>query len=286
MSISRWWMEFILKWMHCLLLPSQLHFHRDGWAIADRHQAYDTFKQFGNVGRSCLAWIQHRFQVRFILSGLQRLCTIGEPHHCRVPNKGWLYELAIIRRSYLTPHKRAIDQSINWMVDCVFPVFWQERILRGFDRGKFSFPVVHPTRADESNRQVISSNARNLLSSQTSYWRSCSYLWKYVDVLQKRPPTPTTKRYIVGFMDKATSSLAYMYSLSLCSSRESGVCGGGEAGRKQETERKYWDSCMWKSHHHHHQRRRTELLLASMDSDMSRLLWKMECICIWGILWF
>jgi len=54
--------------------------------------------------------------------------------------------------------------------------------------GKFSFPVVHSVRADESNRQVL-------------------------NVLQKRPTTPTTKKYIVGYMDNATNSFAYTRSV-------------------------------------------------------------------------
>ncbi|KAF8328244.1 isoprenoid synthase domain-containing protein [Cantharellus anzutake] len=54
--------------------------------------------------------------------------------------------------------------------------------------GKFSFPVVHSIRADESNRQVL-------------------------NVLQKRPTTPTIKRHIVGYMDTATQSFAYTRSV-------------------------------------------------------------------------
>jgi len=50
--------------------------------------------------------------------------------------------------------------------------------------GKFSFPVVHSVRADRSNRQVL-------------------------NVLQKRPSTPTTKTYIIDYMDKHTKSFEY-----------------------------------------------------------------------------
>jgi len=50
--------------------------------------------------------------------------------------------------------------------------------------GKFSFPVVHSVRADRSNRQVL-------------------------NVLQKRPSTPTTKQYIIGYMDQHTRSFEY-----------------------------------------------------------------------------
>jgi len=50
--------------------------------------------------------------------------------------------------------------------------------------GKFSFPIVHSIRADTSNRQVL-------------------------NVLQKRPSTPTTKRHIVNYMDVRTNSFEY-----------------------------------------------------------------------------
>ncbi|KAF8589495.1 terpenoid synthase [Ramaria rubella] len=50
--------------------------------------------------------------------------------------------------------------------------------------GKFSFPVVHAVRADTSNRQVL-------------------------NVLQKRPSTPTTKQYIVDYMRDHTRSFDY-----------------------------------------------------------------------------
>ncbi|KAF8510490.1 terpenoid synthase [Gautieria morchelliformis] len=50
--------------------------------------------------------------------------------------------------------------------------------------GKFSFPIVHAVRADNSNRRVL-------------------------NVLQKRPSTPTTKRYVVDYMRDHTRSFAY-----------------------------------------------------------------------------
>ncbi|KDQ20093.1 hypothetical protein BOTBODRAFT_142693 [Botryobasidium botryosum FD-172 SS1] len=50
--------------------------------------------------------------------------------------------------------------------------------------GKFSFPIVHSIRADTSNRQVL-------------------------NVLQKRPSTPTTKRHIIKYMDVRTNSFEY-----------------------------------------------------------------------------
>ncbi|KAF8317654.1 terpenoid synthase [Clavulina sp. PMI_390] len=54
--------------------------------------------------------------------------------------------------------------------------------------GKFSFPIVHSVRADTSNRQVL-------------------------NVLQKRPTTPTTKRYIIGYMRDSTGSFEYTRSV-------------------------------------------------------------------------
>ncbi|KZS87790.1 terpenoid synthase [Sistotremastrum niveocremeum HHB9708] len=50
--------------------------------------------------------------------------------------------------------------------------------------GKFSFPIVHSIRADTTNRQVL-------------------------NVLQKRPSTPTTKRYVVNYMREHTRSFEY-----------------------------------------------------------------------------
>jgi len=50
--------------------------------------------------------------------------------------------------------------------------------------GKFSFLVVHAVRADTSNRQIL-------------------------NVLSKRPATPTMKRYAVNYMDKHTDSFRY-----------------------------------------------------------------------------
>jgi len=57
-----------------------------------------------------------------------------------------------------------------------------------FTEGKFSFPIIHSIRADTSNRQVL-------------------------NVLQKRPTTPTTKRYIVGYMRDSTKTFEYTRSV-------------------------------------------------------------------------
>ncbi|KAG8971299.1 geranylgeranyl pyrophosphate synthetase, partial [Tulasnella sp. 427] len=50
--------------------------------------------------------------------------------------------------------------------------------------GKFSFPIVHSVRADTSNRQIL-------------------------NVLSKRPSTPTMKRYAVNYMRDHTQSFEY-----------------------------------------------------------------------------
>ncbi|KAG8899164.1 geranylgeranyl pyrophosphate synthetase [Tulasnella sp. 403] len=50
--------------------------------------------------------------------------------------------------------------------------------------GKFSFPIVHSVRADTSNRQIL-------------------------NVLAKRPTTPTMKHYAVNYMRDRTKSFAY-----------------------------------------------------------------------------
>ncbi|KAG9050356.1 geranylgeranyl pyrophosphate synthetase [Tulasnella sp. UAMH 9824] len=50
--------------------------------------------------------------------------------------------------------------------------------------GKFSFPIVHSVRADTSNRQIL-------------------------NVLSKRPGTPTMKRYAVNYMRDRTASFEY-----------------------------------------------------------------------------
>ncbi|KAG8805225.1 geranylgeranyl pyrophosphate synthetase [Serendipita sp. 399] len=54
--------------------------------------------------------------------------------------------------------------------------------------GKFSFPLIHSIRSNTSNRQII-------------------------NVLQKRPSTPTTKRYAVDYMQNVTDSFSYTRSV-------------------------------------------------------------------------
>ncbi|KAF8756525.1 Terpenoid synthase [Rhizoctonia solani] len=62
------------------------------------------------------------------------------------------------------------------------------RIQQGFaedlTEGKFSFLVVHAVRADRSNRQVL-------------------------NVLQKRPATPTLKKHVISYMEDKTGTFEY-----------------------------------------------------------------------------
>ncbi|THH09641.1 hypothetical protein EW145_g1870 [Phellinidium pouzarii] len=62
--------------------------------------------------------------------------------------------------------------------------------------GKFSFPVVHGIRADRSNRQVL-------------------------NVLQKRPTTPTLKHFTINYLAKHTKS--FDYTLSVLESLETQI---------------------------------------------------------------
>jgi len=54
--------------------------------------------------------------------------------------------------------------------------------------GKFSFPVVHGVRANPSNRQVL-------------------------NVLQKRPTTPTLKKHVITYLANSTHSFVYTLSV-------------------------------------------------------------------------
>ncbi|GAA6064542.1 hypothetical protein JCM10212_005646 [Sporobolomyces blumeae] len=53
-----------------------------------------------------------------------------------------------------------------------------------FSEGKFSFPIVHAIRADQSNRQIL-------------------------NILRERPSSPSPKSYAVSYMTHQTSSFAY-----------------------------------------------------------------------------
>ncbi|THG98436.1 hypothetical protein EW026_g3756 [Hermanssonia centrifuga] len=62
--------------------------------------------------------------------------------------------------------------------------------------GKFSFPIVHGVRADTSNRQIL-------------------------NVLQKRPSTPTLKKHTISYLQKHTKS--FDYTLSVMASLENQI---------------------------------------------------------------
>ncbi|GAA5955108.1 hypothetical protein JCM8115_001853 [Rhodotorula mucilaginosa] len=53
-----------------------------------------------------------------------------------------------------------------------------------FSEGKFSFPIVHAIRADQSNRQIL-------------------------NILRERPSSPGPKQYAVSYIDTKTHSFAY-----------------------------------------------------------------------------
>lgn len=67
--------------------------------------------------------------------------------------------------------------------------------------GKFSFPVVHGICKDRSNRQILSKR-RPLLPHHLMQCR-------YIDVLQKRPTTPTLKLHTISYLRDHTKSFEY-----------------------------------------------------------------------------
>ncbi|CAE6418401.1 unnamed protein product [Rhizoctonia solani] len=60
----------------------------------------------------------------------------------------------------------------------------QARFAEDLTEGKFSFLMVHAVRADRPNRQVL-------------------------NVLQKRPTTPTLKKHVISYMDDKTGTFEY-----------------------------------------------------------------------------
>ncbi|PPR01423.1 hypothetical protein CVT24_001897 [Panaeolus cyanescens] len=67
--------------------------------------------------------------------------------------------------------------------------------------GKFSFPVIHGISSDPSNRQILSRLS--------------------VDVLQKRPETPTLKIHAVNYLKEHTKS--FQYTLAVLSTMETKI---------------------------------------------------------------
>jgi len=86
----------------------------------------------------------------------------------------------------------------------------QYTVNKGFaedlSEGKFSFPIVHAVRANTSNRQVLS-------ESWLSVATPLRLMFLPLDVLQKRPSTPTTKQYVVNYMRDRTKSFQYTWKV-------------------------------------------------------------------------
>ena len=69
--------------------------------------------------------------------------------------------------------------------------------------GKFSFPIIHAIRS-ETGRKVLS----------TSFCEFGMFRYSFLlDVLQKRPSTPTMKTYIISHMESETRSFEYVRSV-------------------------------------------------------------------------
>ncbi len=72
--------------------------------------------------------------------------------------------------------------------------------------GKFSFPVVHGIRSDPSSRHILSTNYQVIRPRNTTLTPS-------IDVLQKRPTTPTLKKHTINYLRDHTQSFAYTRSV-------------------------------------------------------------------------
>lgn len=106
--------------------------------------------------------------------------------------------------------------------------------------GKFSFPVVHAIRTNTSNRQVLS---RGIHSD------SVASVWLFEDVLQKRPSTPTTKRYVIDYMRDVTGSFEYtrnvLHSLDKQARQEVERLGGNTKLMALLDQMKVPDNWLW-----------------------------------------
>ncbi|KAI5117947.1 hypothetical protein M0805_004712 [Coniferiporia weirii] len=139
-------------------------------------------------------------------------CPTEEEYVGMVNNKtGGLFRIAIKLMSTCATTNRDIDYV---PLANLIGVFFQIRddyfnlqseeyeTNKGFaedlTEGKFSFPVVHGVRADTSNRQVL-------------------------NVLQKRPTTPTLKHFTINYLASHTKS--FEYTLSVLESLETQIRG-------------------------------------------------------------
>ncbi|KAH7883379.1 terpenoid synthase [Phlebopus sp. FC_14] len=83
--------------------------------------------------------------------------------------------------------------------------------------GKFSFPIVHGVRADENNRVIMSASPTLLLRTPNLRLTASGL----IDVLQKRPTTPTLKRHTISHLQHITRS--FEYTLKVMSALEQEV---------------------------------------------------------------
>lgn len=78
-----------------------------------------------------------------------------------------------------------------------------------FSEGKFSFPIVHAIRADQSNRQILSENRPCLSSQLHELMHRPFFSFEFADILRQRPSSPGPKTYAVSYMNQKTNSFAY-----------------------------------------------------------------------------
>ncbi|KAI0757515.1 terpenoid synthase [Daedaleopsis nitida] len=129
-------------------------------------------------------------------------CPTEEEYVSMVNNKtGGLFRVAV--KLMMACSMKNVDVDFVPLVN-LFGVYFQIRddymnlqstqytANKGFaedlTEGKFSFPVVHGVRADTSNRQIL-------------------------NVLQKRPTTPTLKRHTISYLRDHTRSFEYTLGL-------------------------------------------------------------------------
>jgi len=149
-------------------------------------------------------------------------CPTEEEYVAMVNNKtGGLFRVAV--KLMMACSTTNIDVDYVPLID-TFGIFFQIRddymnlqsteyadnkgFAEDLTEGKFSFPIVHAIRADTSNRQVL-------------------------NVLQKRPSTPTLKQHVVTYLEHHTQSFAY--TVRVLRSLEAQIRGeiarlGGNAG--------------------------------------------------------
>ena len=128
---------------------------------------------------------------------IQRLRTSGKPDWCTLPNPRRLHE-----SSKYTGTRTEIGLELR----------------RGSLWSSFSMPI---TKASRKTSQKGNSLSRLCMAfGQTPQIDRCSvspsshnhtqlWYWSYLDVLQKRPTTPTLKKHAIGYLKDHTNSFAY-----------------------------------------------------------------------------